>query len=269
MMSNTFKSYFPVLFVILGTAIGFTGGSLRLDPAPSSLNIYQTAQKQTVLVVTPGGRGSAVIVKRTNPDGATRWFAWTAAHVTEGQSEVKIKVIVRTEGRKVGETIFTATVLGSSPATDCALLFIDAPEDAFVPAIFASNTPALPGDPVFACGNFRGISFDGSISTGVISQIGIQPPMVNWPWPICDQTTAPAYPGSSGGPVFDKHGRVLGLTVGGYDATLNVFVPVRALAAWAASAGFSWAIRGDACPAAKDVKPVVVPKPEPVIGCHN
>ena len=272
-MNNTFRSYFPVLFIILGTAIGFTGASLRPDPTKTELNSYQIAQKQTVLVVAGDGQGSAVVIKRTNPHGNTRWFAWTAAHVVDGHSEVKIKVILRTEGRKVGETVYTARVLGASREMDCALLFIDAAPDAFVPAIFAPNTPALPGDPIFACGNYRGAQFEGSVSTGIIAQIGVQPALSGWPWEICDQTTAPAYPGSSGGPVFDRHGRVLGLTVGGLNATLNVFVPVRAIAQWATERGFLWAVRGEWCPAAKDLRPVVIPKPKPAIasegGCHQ
>lgn len=158
---------------------------------------------------------------------------------------MKLKVFLRTEARLVGETVYTAEVLKTVPGLDIALLFVDAPADAFLASEFAANAPANLGDFVFTCGNFLGREYPGSISVGVISQVGIDRTA---PWKVLDQTTAPIYPGSSGGPIFNASGLILGVIVAGVDSTLGFFVPVRAIDAWASENKFGWAVRGYSCP---------------------
>ena len=46
-----------------------------------------------------------------------------------------------------------ATVVGHDPATDVAVLKIDAPPEALVPVVFGSSTDLLVGQRVFAIGN--------------------------------------------------------------------------------------------------------------------
>jgi len=45
-------------------------------------------------------------------------------------------------------------------------------------------------------------------------------------WHVMLQTTSPAFPGNSGGPIFDMQGRVIGVLVAGQAETLNFGVPV-------------------------------------------
>jgi serine protease Do len=207
--------------------------------------LYAKAVEQTVLVQAPDCQGSALMFKRKNVDGKTRWFAWTAEHVVSSHKFVSLRVFKRFEGRIVGETKYMARVLQSVPGLDIALLFVDAPDAAFVASEFARADLAPLGTPVYVVGNFMGDFFPGSVSTGIISQHGPPPE----PWWILDQSTAPIYPGASGGPIFNYDGLVLGIVVARVDATLGLFVPVRAIEEWANLSGYGWAVRGSGCPA--------------------
>lgn len=133
----------------------------------------------------------------------------------------------------------------------------------FIPADFDSIVPPPVGTALYHVGNFLGADFDNSVSTGILSQHGVQPKFPNWPWTIVDQTTLPVMPGSSGGPVFNsQNDKVVGLVVGtlrGDD--VNFYVPVRAIEVWAESAGLAWAVRGNESPA---VLPTIT-KPVPFI----
>ena len=76
------------------------------------------------------------------------------------------------------------------------------------------------GDKVIAIGNPRGL--EGSVSEGIIS--GLRP--------VDDfkiyQITAPISPGSSGGPLFDQNGNVIGITTASITdgQNLNFAIPV-------------------------------------------
>lgn len=214
-----------------------------------TLNQYESAQKQTVLIHASGVQGSGVVIRRTNAEGRSRWFVWTAAHVVVGSTQINIVVYHRCEGHKAGRTTYKARLLGYNTKGDFALLQVLAPSDAFIPAEFATELPRV-GDPIFVVGNMFGENFDGAVSAGVIAQLGIHPDGIpGWPWAKnLDQTTAPIYPGNSGGPVFNARNQVLGLIVGGMASTLNGYVPVRVIEPWAATHHLLWALRGKWCP---------------------
>jgi S1-C subfamily serine protease len=210
---------------------------------------FATAQRQTVLVRTDEGQGSAVVLER---DGV--YIAWTAAHVVGDQPAVSVVVIHRENGKIAGETVFDADVLGVAKEEDVALLRVHAPHGTFSGAKFADASPLLPGTPIYHVGNFFGSAFGGSISVGVVAQVGVEPGdrFEGWPWKVADQMSGTAFPGSSGGPVFDYSGRIVGLLVGGVSPSLSVFVPVRVIEKWAKENGFEWAVRGNSKPTALD-----------------
>lgn len=214
------------------------------DTVEANNALYAKGIRQTILVVSPQSQGSAFLFQRTDSAGKPKWFAWTAEHVVEGTDAVDLKVFVWHDGKSVGETVFKAKVLKAVPGLDIALLSVEAPPDAFTGTEFASGDPAPPGTLVFIVGNFLGDEYPCSVSTGIVSQTGRSP----IPWWILDQTTAAVYPGTSGGPIFNYAGEVLGIVVARVDASLGLFVPVRAIEEWAKLAGFEWAVRGKLCP---------------------
>ncbi len=114
-------------------------------------------------------------------------------------------------------------ILGRDARHDLALLSIDGLN---APALEVGDSGAVTvGDDVFVVGNPRGL--EGTLSTGIISGIRSvgQDKLL--------QITAPISPGSSGGPVLDGRGRVIGISVAALTngENLNFAVPSAYLAA--------------------------------------
>lgn len=222
---------------------------LPFGPNP---NRFETAQSQTLLVESPESWGSGIVVTRTNSYGNFRIFLWTASHVIgDAPYDLQAHKVFRFEGSKAGKASFIARVIGVSSELDIALLWVDAPPAFDIAgAEFAGVAPLRVGTPIFHVGNFLGTRFDGSVSTGIISQLGVHPgyPQEQWPWALLDQTDSTAMPGSSGGPMSTHDGLVVGILVAGEAPTVNCFVPNRVIARWARSQFLEWAMYGDECP---------------------
>lgn len=209
---------------------------------------YARMQQSTVLIRASDGQGTGVVVERVNEQGHTRVFVWTANHVVEKDTEVEIHKAIRAEGHKVGEVVFKAEVIGRDLARDVAVLWVDAPAGYFRAAEFASNRPLQVGAPLTHVGNAHGDAFEDSVSTGILSQVGLHP--TDWPWVLTDQGAFAATFGCSGGPVFsqDSH-KIVGLLVGGAVGSGYInFVPVRVIEDFANVNALHWALRGNWCP---------------------
>jgi len=108
---------------------------------------------------------------------------------------------------------YPATILGSDPYVDLAVLSVDAPLEEFKPLSIVSSSLLKVGDLVIAVGNPYGLT--GSMTTGIVSQLGrtITEPMTGG-YPIADviQISTPINPGNSGGPLLNPKGQVVGIT---------------------------------------------------------
>jgi serine protease Do len=136
------------------------------------------------------GQGSGFIV---SADG----LVLTNAHVVRDAKEVTVKLQDRTEHR--------ARVLGIDPATDIAVLRIDATG---LPAVVPGDPSQVKvGDYVLAIGAPFG--FEQSATQGIVSAKGRALPGGSRVPFI--QTDAAVNPGNSGGPLFDGGGRVIGI----------------------------------------------------------
>lgn len=240
----------PLAAVAIWTAVLVTP---LFRPDPPALNLYERSQVQTVLIrVADGAQGSGVVIERVNARGEPRFFVWTAAHVVEDVNQVEVVRLGRENGAKLDcEMVWQALVIARADAEDLALLWLDVPYSVFFsPVEFEFVLPKI-GDPVYHCGNFYGANFDGSVSEGIISQIGVRPfdlRFRGWHWEVTDQTTAFAVPGSSGGGVFNQQGRVVGLIVGGPTEGFSCYVPVRIMQQVAEREGIEWALESGGCP---------------------
>jgi len=108
---------------------------------------------------------------------------------------------------------YIASLLGSDPYADLAVLYADAPQNEYVPLEIVSSSTLKVGDPVIAVGNPYGLA--GSMTTGIVSAMGRTiTEETTGAYTIANviQTTAPLNPGNSGGPLLNYKGQVVGIT---------------------------------------------------------
>ncbi|MEO6278697.1 Do family serine endopeptidase [Roseateles sp.] len=136
------------------------------------------------------GQGSGFII---SSDG----IVLTNAHVVRDAKQVTVKLSDRRE--------FAAKVLGSDPATDIAVLKLDATG---LPTVQLGDAKQVQvGDYVLAIGAPYG--FEQTATQGIVSAKGRSLPGESVVPFI--QTDAAVNPGNSGGPLFDASGRVVGV----------------------------------------------------------
>ena len=139
------------------------------------------------------GQGSGVIFRR---DGQIL----TNAHVVQGARVIRV---ILSDGRQ-----FEAGLVGADRIQDIAELRIGARD---LPVAELSERPLQVGQLVVAVGNPYGLGW--TVTSGVVSALNRELPnprggkLTN-----LIQTDAPINPGSSGGPLADTQGRVVGIT---------------------------------------------------------
>jgi serine protease Do len=144
-------------------------------------------------------RGSGFIIRR---DGLIA----TNNHVVKDGSSVSVTLDDGTE--------LKATVLGSDPRTDIALLKIDAGKP--LPFIQLGNSRDVrPGEWVVAMGNPFGLG--GSVTAGIVSAISRD--IGSGPYDSFIQVDAPINQGNSGGPLFTQDGKVIGMNTAIFSPT--------------------------------------------------
>ncbi|MXU64621.1 DegQ family serine endoprotease [Oceanomicrobium pacificus] len=122
----------------------------------------------------------------------------TNNHVVEGATELKVTL---EDGR-----VFEATLVGSDPMTDIALLQIEGAED--LPTVpFGDSDELRVGDAVVAVGNPFGLG--GTVTSGIVSALGRN--INSGPYDSYIQTDAAINRGNSGGPLFNEDGEVVGM----------------------------------------------------------
>ena len=130
----------------------------------------------------------------------------TNNHVIAGADEVKILLH---DGRET-----TAEVIGADPATDLAVLRIDASD--LVAAKFGDSDESQVGDWVIALGSPFGLS--QTVTAGIVSALGREG-MGLATFENYIQTDAAINPGNSGGPLSNIHGEVIGINTAISSAT--------------------------------------------------
>ena len=135
----------------------------------------------------------------------------TNFHVVEGASRGYAKIV----GQRAKLDI--EGFCGIDPERDLVILKISASS---TPTLSLGNSDAVEvGEPVYAVGNPQGL--EGTFSQGVVSsirQVGLDKLL---------QITAPISPGSSGGPVLNSKGEVIGVSVATFRGgqNLNFAIP--------------------------------------------
>jgi S1-C subfamily serine protease len=127
----------------------------------------------------------------------------TSRHVVAGATAIAVLVPDRGE--------FVGSVVGEDPATDLALVRLAAPPPDLTALEIGASEHLRAGDWIVAVGNPLGLS--QTVTAGVVSHVGRHLPHSDFA--VTNdflQFSAPVYPGSSGCPVVDLQGRVVGVT---------------------------------------------------------
>ncbi len=143
-----------------------------------------------------GGLGSGVIVSASG-------YILTNNHVVEGADDIEV---ILNDTRKA-----KATVIGTDPDTDLAVLKIDLDK---LPVIVLGSADVLQvGDPVLAIGNPFGVG--QTVTGGIVSALGRNQLGINT-FENFIQTDAAINPGNSGGALVDANGNLVGINTAIY-----------------------------------------------------
>src|SRR6202007_2686845 len=174
-------------------------------------------------VVRQRAIGSGVIL---DPNG----YIMTNAHVVEGAQQIRVvlpspfansPLEIAPLGKR---QVLDAKLVGEDKGIDLALLKVEGHDFPTLP--LATNSSVHPGEFVMAIGSPEGLQ--NSVTLGIVSSVWRQPdpdqPMAYV------QTDAPINPGSSGGPLVDLEGYMVGmntfiLTAGGGSEGLGFSIP--------------------------------------------
>jgi S1-C subfamily serine protease len=127
----------------------------------------------------------------------------TNNHVVEGADKIEVKL-------GASDTEYSAEVVGADPASDLALLKVDAPAKELHPLTLGDSSKVEVGDPVVAIGNPFGL--DRTVTSGIVSALQRQIQAPNgFSIDNVIQTDAAINPGNSGGPLINAAGEVIGI----------------------------------------------------------
>jgi S1-C subfamily serine protease len=136
----------------------------------------------------------------------------TNFHVVQGAGEIRVSFSGRDDS-------VAATLVGSDPSSDIAVLAVDLPATALTPLLLGDSDSVDVGDAVVAIGNPFGL--DRTVTSGIVSAIQREITAPNgFPIDHVIQTDAAINHGNSGGPLLDGNGQVIGVNsqieTGGY-----------------------------------------------------
>jgi S1-C subfamily serine protease len=163
-------------------------------------------------LVPQEGQGSGFVIDR---DG----HILTNYHVIADARQVEVTLHNRKK--------YKATVIGTDPAHDLAVIQIKAPD--LVPSVLGDSRNLQVGQKVYAIGNPFGLA--GTMTRGIVSSIR---PVREPNGATIDeaiQTDAAINPGNSGGPLMNWHGEVIGintmiLSSVGQNAGIGFAIPI-------------------------------------------
>ena len=142
------------------------------------------------------GSGSGVIIR---PDG----YIVTNNHVVDGATAITVTLNNNEQ--------YEATVIGTDPATDVAIIKVDAKD---LPILPMGDSDALRlGEWVLAIGSPLGAQLRSTITAGIVSAKGRSMPDYSGEFKIESfiQTDAAVNPGNSGGALVNKKGELVGI----------------------------------------------------------
>jgi len=194
--------------------------------------VYDRVNRSVVNINTRSVRGDRFSLFEISSEGAgsgsvldQQGHILTNFHVVEGAKEIQVMLF--------NGNSYPARVVGQDPATDIAVIRIDAPADSLIPVAIGDSTRLRVGQRVFAIGNPFGL--ERTLTIGIVSSLNrsIESPSRRKIRSII-QTDAAINPGSSGGPLLDSQGQLIGMNTAiasstGQSAGVGFAIPASAI----------------------------------------
>ncbi len=162
------------------------------------VNVHRTSD-----VIGANGVGSGFVFDKNG-------HIITNEHVIENSDKV---VVTFLDGRS-----YNAEVVGADPATDIAVIKVNADPSLLKPLHIGDSSNLKVGMGVAAIGNPFGLS--GTMTSGIVSALGrLLPQDTGFSIPDVIQTDAAINPGNSGGPLLNSRAEVVGINTAIQSAT--------------------------------------------------
>ena len=186
------------------------GTTLYTDDEQNNITVFENASPSVVFVTNTQLRRQRFSLNVLEiPRGSGTGLVWdksglivTNFHVVYGAN----KIIITLQSNRSYE----ATVVGTAPEKDIALLKIDAPQEKLKALPLGDSASLAVGRKVLAIGN--PFALDTTLTVGVVSALGREiKSLNNRTIKNVIQTDAAINPGNSGGPLFNIKGEVIGI----------------------------------------------------------
>jgi S1-C subfamily serine protease len=254
----------PVFAILFGLAIGvavlvkfgplghlFQGGTALHDPNAKPREVTPRGpldgQEQAIIKLYKDAAPSVVFITSLEinrdrftrnvqelPRGTGSGFEWDSnGHIVTNYHVVQ-DVAENRRGRLrvtlADHSNWNATLVGTAPDYDLAVVHIDVPSDRLRPIPVGKSSDLQVGQFTYAIGNPFGL--DQTLTNGIVSALGREIKSVtNRPIDNVIQTNAAINPGNSGGPLLDSAGRLIGVNTAiespsGANAGIGFAIPV-------------------------------------------
>ncbi|MDD3594646.1 MAG: trypsin-like peptidase domain-containing protein [Candidatus Gastranaerophilales bacterium] len=205
-MSNLRTSVFKGIFSVclLSVSLAFSPISPALAFSGDEIVNISIYEKINPCIVAVDGAiteeefssGTGCII---NPEG----YILTSRHVIDGVNEIKVTL-------SDGSVLDAKIIKSVGEGNDLAILKINAKKP-LTPITFGSSSKVKVGQKVLALGNPFG--FNNTLTTGIVSRVDAARNKI--------QTDAAINPGSSGGPLLNTEGEVIGINQSIYNPDNN------------------------------------------------
>ena len=207
--------------------------SFYTDDERNNIAVFEDASPSVVFVTNTQLRRQRFSLNVMEiPRGSGTGLIWdesglivTNFHVVYGANKITITM--------QSNRSYEATVVGTAPGKDIALLKIDAPEEELKALPLGDSALLAVGRKVLAIGN--PFALDTTLTVGVVSALGREiKSLNNRTIKNVIQTDAAINPGNSGGPLLDSYGRLIGVNAAiyspsGASAGIGFAIPVNTL----------------------------------------